>query len=457
MRYKTGPNAELPTLVVECDLCESWEMETLTSIVFRLRESIRWQDLEPVNGRVLTSEDIAFSYVRQSQPSFANAPLMRNVDTVQPISPLELRVTLKSQDADFFNAFADGHSKIAAREAVEQNGDLRNGPTVGTGPWILENSEPEFIHEFVRNARYFETNLPLLDNIRFHVLPDAATRSASFLVGVLDVHQMEAVEARDYLKQTPTPPTLLIREPGNGLEFAINTSQPPFDDPRVRQAAFLALDPWKAIEEHWGGFAFVSSGFPVTESGWLMEKSEHRRFLNRPLDAKAILQDAGFTAPIPVTIKLGDFGKAYLDHANSINVELQTVGFASKVEIVNRRTFGEDVWLRGDYQMFVGPSAPVSAPNGYLLPVLHSNGVWNTTGHVDDELDALLEAQAVSMDGAERRKLILEIQERTLRQGYRFMPASRISVWAWSPRVRDFHPNFAGFEYIHWSRVWLDG
>lgn len=457
MRYRSGPDIELPNLAVECDLCESWEMETPTSFVFRLREGIRWQNLEPVNGRVLTSEDIAFSYVRQSQPTFANAPLMRNIDTVQPISDSEFRITLEAQDADFFSALADGHSKIVAREAVEQAGDLRNGPTVGTGPWVLKNSEPRFIHEFARNSQYFEADLPLIENLRFHVLPEQATRSASFLVGVLDAHQIEGSEARDYLQQTPAPTALMVKQPGNGLEFAINTDRPPFDDPRVRLAAFMALDPWKAIEEHWGGFAFVSSGFPVTEPGWLMEEREQRRFLNRPRDAKALLQDAGFTAPIPVTIKLGDFGDEYLATAHSINIELRTVGFAPEVELVNRRTFGDDVWLGGNYQMFVGPSAPISAPNGYLLPVLHSSGVWNTTGHADNELDVLLEAQAVSLDGAERRQLILKIQERTLSQAYRFMPAARTTLWTWNSKVRDFHPNFAGFEYIHWSRVWLDG
>jgi ABC-type transport system substrate-binding protein len=106
--------------------------------------------------------------------------------------------------------------------------------------------------------------------------------------------------------------------------------------------------------------------------------------------------------------------------------------------------------------MFVGPTAPISTPNGYLLPVLHSSGVWNTTGHDDEELDALLEAQAVSLDGAHRQMLILQIQERMLSQGYRFMPATRTSIWTWTPRVKGFHPNFAGFEYIHWSKVWLD-
>ena len=110
----------------------------------------------------------------------------------------------------------------------------------------------------------------------------------------------------------------------------------------------------------------------------------------------------------------------------------------------------------GDSPRCSGPSGPSNDPTGYLLPVLDSDGVWNTTGHDGEELDALLEAQAVSLDGAERQQLIRKIQERVLSQGYRFMPAARTAIWTWTPRVRDFYPNFAGFEYIHWSRIWLD-
>jgi peptide/nickel transport system substrate-binding protein len=431
-------------------------MESPTSYLFRLREGIRWQTIDPVGGRELTSEDVSFSYVRQSQPGLPNAPLLQNVDTVQPLAPLELRVTLKSPDADALSLLADGHTKVVAREAVEVTGDLRDGPTVGTGPWVLERTVPNDSHSFSRNPDYFEPGLPLLDGLRVHILPDAKTRAAAFGVGILDVHQMQPDEWLTYLQREPSAPAKLIRQPGIGLEVALNGSRPPFDDARVRQAVFLAMDPLKAIDEHWGGFAFVSTGFPVEGADWLPTATDIGRFLNRPADARALLQDAGITDAIPVTIKVGDFGEAYLAHAKSMAREMAAVGFAPEVELVNRRDFGENVWLGGDYQMFAGPTAPVAAPNGFLLPVLHSNGIWNTTGHRDKVLDDLLEKQAISTDPVVRSQVIGEIRERVLLKAYRFMPAARVAIWTWRPRVIDFYPNFAGFEYYHWARVWLD-
>ncbi len=457
LRFKSGPGVEMPSLAVECDLCESWEMESPTSFLFKLRDDVRWQNVDPVNGRALVAEDVVFSYIRQRNPALPNSPLLHNVAEVGAIGELGLRVTARSQDADFLTALADGHSKIVAREAVEATGDLRSGPTVGTGPWVLERTESNDAHVFARNPDYFEPAAPLLDGLRIHILSDEQTRSAAFLVNALDVHQMNPEDWTAYRDRNPNASSVLMPEPGTGLEVGLKTDRPPFDDPRVRKAAFLAMDPYKAIREHWGGFAFVSMGFQAYEAGWLPPDNEARLLFRRPSEARELLREAGVTAPIPITIKVGDFGEAFLAHAHSISVEIQTVGFDAEVKIVNRREFGEAVWLGGDYEMFVGPPAPISSPNGYLLPVLHSDGIWNTTGHEDAKLDALLEAQAVTLDPTVRSELIGRIRDRVFEQAYRFMPAARIAIWAIQPNVQGFQPNFAGGDYHHWARVWLDG
>ena len=85
-----------------------------------------------------------------------------------------------------------------------------------------------------------------------------------------------------------------------------------------------------------------------------------------------------------------------------------------------------------------------------------ARGRLNTTGHADGELDDLIAAQAAEMDPIERQRLVREIQLRVLEEAYRFMPAVHSLVLASWPRVRNLHPNFALFEYAHWSRVWIE-
>lgn len=453
LRFKVGPDVTLPSLAVECELCEDWSMESETSFVFRLRQGVRWQAISPVDGRPLVAEDIIFSYERQRQGP--NAPLLQAVEGLESPQPTTLRVSLAFPDADFMAALADGHAKVVAREAIAVNGDLRNGPTIGTGPWVLTGAPPGGPYTFERNPDYFERGLPFVESLRINVIPDAPTRTAAFTGGLLDVHQMEPQEFQAFRQRQPESPFLVTKDAGTGLEVAMKASAPPFQDVRVRQAVFQAIDPWKAIQDVWLGAAFVSLGFTPVEASWLLPEAELMGLFGHPEQALSLLSQTGLKRPIPVSIKLGDFGEAYEAHAERIADEMKDVGFEPALEVVNRRAFGDEVWLGGQYQMFVGPIAPLGAPNGYLVSVLHSQGRWNTTGHGDEELDRLIEVQAQEFDPLRRREYVQQIQRRAFANAYRFLPATQVSTWTWRPRVQGFHPNFAGFEYFHWSRVWV--
>ena len=455
LHLKTGPDVMLPSLAVECELCESWNLEGDRTFVFRLRKDVRWQNLPPLDGRELTSEDLAYSYNRQRSSGWPNAPLLEGIKTLETPRPDTLRIALSFPDADFIVALADGHSKIVAREAVGVNGDLKNGPTIGSGPWVMTATQHNVSHSFTRNPNYFEPALPYADTLEMHIIADAATRDAAFKVKITDVHQIEPDEWDKFQRQQPGVLHLTTREAGTGLEVALKTSVPPFDDLRVRRAVFEATDPWQAIQNEWSGFAFVSMGLPAIGADWVLPDTELRRFFGHPQLALELLSDSNAGTDVPVAVKVGDFGQPYLAHAQRIAEEMIEAGFEPTLEIVNRRVFGEDVWLGGDYQMLIGPPAPITTPNGYLFSVLHSEGQWNTTGHRDIELDRLIESQSREYDVGRRRELAWQIQRRVLEGAYRYMPATRTLIWAWWPRVQGFHPNFAAFEYAHWSTVWL--
>ena len=456
MRLETGPGVRLPSMALECDICAEWTMESATSFLFNLREDVKWHNLDPVNGRALDADDVIFSYQRQVNPGFPNSPLLRNIVALEYLAPLTLRVRFNLPDADSLLSLAHGHSKIVAPETLILSGDLRDGPTIGAGPWVHERTSPNELHAFSRHPDYFEPDLPLADNLRILILTDEDTRAAAFQTGMTDIHRMTPAQWTQHIRQYPNAPHLEILQPGSGIEIAFKTTAPPFDDARVRRAATLSMDPVRLIEEQHEGFGFVGTGFPVASPDWLLTESDLAAHFDDTKSAQSLLRDAGIASGVPVNITVGDFDQSHLDYAHAVSVSMQSVGFDSRVEIVNRRQFGESVWLQGDYQLMVGPPAPVSTPNGYLLPVFHSDGLWNTTGHRDPELDQLLEAQAVERDPNKRAELIRRVQNRVLDQAYRFMPFSRVAIWTWQPRVRDFHPNFAASEYHHWAKVWLE-
>jgi len=453
LRFVSGPDVELPNLAVECDLCLRWTMEDDRAFVFELRPDVQWHDPDLVGGRTLSADDPVFSYERQRQPGAPNAALLGSVASFEAAGPLELRVTLAAPDADFMLGLADARSKVVAREAVAVTGDLRGGPTVGTGPWRLADAQ-DFAYTFGRNPDYFEEGFPYAETLQVNIVDDPEARDAAFRTSLLDIVEMEPQEWLAVREDMPDAQALFVKETGTGLEVGLNAARPPFDDLRVRRAVFLAQDPWGAIESVWLGAAYVSPGFPVADPSWLLERADLAKYFADPDAARRLLSKTGELES--VTIRVGNYGEAYRAHAERLAEEMRDVGFDARVEVVNRTIFGDAVWLSGDYQMFVGPPLPVTAPNAYLLSVLHSGGAWNTGGIADAELDRLIEAQAAEYDPAARRDLIQRIERRMLDLAISYMPATRVSISVSQPSIRGFHPNFAGFEYTHWARVWID-
>ena len=456
MGFQSGADVELPSLAVECEICSGWTMVDDTTFEFGLREDVMWQDVAPVNGRSVVAGDIAYSYERQRSDGAPNGALLHIVDTIAAPAENLLRVTLLAQDADILAALADGHSKIVAREAVELTGDLLNGPTIGSGPWVFEEIQEGTAFTFRRNENYFEEGAPRLDRLRIHTIPDGNTAYAAFRVNNVDVLQLQPAEWEEFRQQKPDASMRAFKEIGRGLEVAFKVSEPPFDDVRVRRAAMLAMRPDRAIEEVWGGGAYLTQGVPLGRVRWYLGEDELAEYFDDHPRATALLAEAVDSLPIPVSVKVGDFGAEYRMHADRIAEEMGSVGFAPELEIVDRRRFGEQVWFGGEYEMFVGPMAPVASPNAYMLAVLSREGAWNTTGHKDEALDALILAQAGEYEPEERRRLVVEAQRLALENAYRFMPAAAVSLWAWWPNVKGLEPNFAGSEYSHWARVWLE-
>lgn len=456
LRFKSGEGLQFPNMVVECEICFAWEMEDDLNFVFYLREEATWQGLEPVNGRKLTPEDIAYSYTRQAQVEFPNSSLLKGIASTNVTREGEIRFSLVIPDADFLLSLADGRSKIVAEEVVEIRGDLLKGPTIGSGPWILETTDLSDIHIFVKNLDYFEQNKPPVDRLVIQVISDDITRDAAFGVGAIDVHNLSQQASIHLMQNSSDFEYLVMPNSGSRVELSLNTSKFPFTDIRVRQAVFQAMHPWKAIDDMWDGIASVGLGISVVDPGWLLTHDEIAKKFGHPEHARNLLTNASDQVPIPVTIKVGDFGEHYISHANRISKELKAVGFEPVVEIVSQLDFADTVWFGGDYQIFFGPMPPLTMPNEYILNVLHSKGQWNTNLYQNEELDALIEAQSKEYDPIVRADLARRIQLHVLDGAYRFTTVSQSTVWAWWPHVRNFYPNFAGLEYAHWSKIWIE-
>ncbi|MFH1140077.1 MAG: ABC transporter substrate-binding protein [Chloroflexota bacterium] len=450
MRLRSGPEVALPSMALECDLCSRWEHPDPLTYVFHLRQGVRWQDIPPVNGRVLTAQDVVFSLDRMRTPGWPGATLLQGVASIEATDVLTVTIRLRYPDADFLLALANGQSKVVAPEAVAVKGHLREGPTIGTGPWVVKANGVEGL-VLEANPRYYEPGLPELKQLRILPISDQSTRLAALLIGRVDMTpvdadgwaQLQGFGAKVSLGEFP--------QPGTGVLLALKTTVPPFDRVEVRQALFHALQPWSALESVWKGQGDVAVGIPVASTDWLLPRDEMQRYLGNPSQVDELLSRAGLRPPVAFTLTVADFGDQYLAQGQEYSRMLETSGFQVTAKEVNPRVYAEEVWDMGEFQAFLGPMPPVHTPNAFLLGLLHSRGRWSVTGYADKELDQQIEAQSVAEEG--REELILDIQRYVLDRAIMFMPVTGTRLWAWGERVEGFAPNFAASEYFHWARL----
>ena len=470
LRLRSGQGSNQPNLLLECDLCQSWELNEDLAYVFQLRPGIKWQNIAPVNGRTLTAQDIVFSLGRLKTPGWPNAPLLASIGNAVALDDLTLKIELSLQDADALLALADGHVKIVAPEAVAVTGDLKDGPVIGTGPWVWQETAPGEGMEFTRNSNYFEGGLPFLDQLNVTVMrsgPLADSLSsieldkvAAFKAGLVDVLSVGPSEWEMVQRSGADFQSVVSRRSGAGVVLAMNSQKPNLQTAAVRQAVFQAIDPWDYLDTVWSGQGFASVGIPVRESDWLLGRSEMRQnFFADPGKARQLLLNSGQSLPIDleVTVRIERTGGENLALEERLMADLTAVGFNPELRRMNPVQFDDLVMGPArDFQLAVGAVPPTSTTNSYLFGLLHSQGQWNLAGHEDALLDSMIETQAAEFDDVARREQLVEIQRRVLDQAYLFSPVTAASRWVFSSDLKGFEPNTALSEYNFWSRTWLD-
>ncbi|MCH2509299.1 MAG: ABC transporter substrate-binding protein [Dehalococcoidia bacterium] len=470
LRLRSGEGSNQPNLLLECDLCQSWELNEDLAYVFKLRPGIDWQNVAPVNGRALNTQDVVFSLDRLKTPGWPNAPLLSSIGEATAIDDLTLQVELALEDADALLALADGHVKIVAPEVVTMYGDLKDAPVVGTGPWVWQETGPGEGMEFTRNSNYFENNLPFLDQLDVTVMRSGPLgdspgsveldKVAAFRAGLVDVFSAGPGEWDKVRRGDTDFQSVVSRRSGAGVVLAMNSQMPNLKETAVRQAVFQAIDPWDYLDTVWSGQGFASVGIPVRESGWLLDRPEMRQnYFADPGKARQLLLDSGQRLPLDleVTVRIERTGGENLALEERLIADLTAVGFNPELRRMNPVQFDDLVMGPArEFQLAVGAVPPTSTTNSYLFGLLHSKGQWNLSGHEDKQLDSMIEAQAAEFDDTARRDRLVEIQRRVLEQAYLFSPVTAASRWVFSSDLMGFEPNTALSEYNFWSRTWLD-
>lgn len=335
------------------------------------------------------------------------------VSGIRVIDNHTLEITIDEPKSYFLAKLTYPTAFVLDRENVESGRRWTRTPN-GTGPFKLAKYEPGELLILESNPDY-HLGAPFLDKVE-HIL-SGGTSMLMYEndeihitnVGLADLDRILDPQNPLNAELERAPPTFTTSYIG------MNTTEPPFDDPKVRQAlnhtinreeiASLVLadlvTPAKGI---------LPPGFPSYNPGL-------RGYDFDPDKARRLLQGSTYGSdmtnfpPVVLTIA-GGFGAAVgLDlevileswrKELGIEIEIQQTEFATYLQDLHKRRF----------QMFdISWIADYPDPENFLDLLFHSQSSNNHTGYSNEEVDSLLIMARTETDEEHRAKLYQQIEQ----------------------------------------------
>jgi oligopeptide transport system substrate-binding protein len=253
---------------------ESWTVSgDGTVYTFKIRDHV-WSDGKPV-----TAQDFVFSFRRILLPETA-AEYASAINTgkaaaetlgARAIDERTLEVTLRAPTPYFLTQLTHYTAWPVPQHVVEKHGAdwTKRDNIVGNGPYLLEEWVPSTHVKLVRNPKFYDPGSVKIDRVVYYPGEDRVAGQKRFRAGEVEIATDFSSDQIDWLhknlpKETRIAPYLGI------YYYPINTSKPPFNDKRIRQAMSLAINREAITDKvlksgEIPAYSFVPPGTPETE------------------------------------------------------------------------------------------------------------------------------------------------------------------------------------------------
>lgn len=241
---KTSPTGE-----IEPDLATSWEAsDDLLTWTMELRDDVNFS-----NGKQFTADDVVatFDYYLDEATATQEANKIQAVDDVVAVDTDTVEFRLSEPIAVFPAAI------VWVKMLDMDSFDSIDREPIGTGPYTVTEFVPDSSLTLVRNPDYFG-DAPAVATIEIEKAADSTAAVTGLRSGEIDV--LWSVPAGDVAQFENDEAFSFVRpeSPSQWPFWEMDTTSPPFDDVRVRQALAYAVDRELILEAAYSGQGVVS-------------------------------------------------------------------------------------------------------------------------------------------------------------------------------------------------------
>jgi peptide/nickel transport system substrate-binding protein len=299
----------------------------------------------------------------------------------------------------------------------------------GTGPFRFDDQVSGDFTRFVRNEDYWGTR-PILDSMRFVVIPDAVTRFLMLQTG--EAHAIQASPI-DVAQIEADPGLHLIRFDGVGMDYIGLTIREgsPLADVRVRRAVSMAINVEDIIAAAYEGIGVPATG-PVGPNVAHSAAGELQRLTVDLDQARAYLEEAGFADGFTLNFWSNDGNAARATTGEIVQAQLAQIGITVNLELLEWSVYLERTGL-GEADMFMLGWSTVTGDADYgIFPLFHTNNIGpagNRSFFSNARVDALLEEGRVERDLARRDEIYREVTQILIDEAPWVFVRFPVNVW----------------------------
>ncbi|HEY9471169.1 MAG TPA: ABC transporter substrate-binding protein [Propionibacteriaceae bacterium] len=392
-------------------LAKSWETskDGLT-LTFALRSGVTFHD-----GTTFDSTAAKFNLDRliSGKVKVPIGGAFTVIKSVEAPDASTLKINLKNPDPNLLNNLGIATSGIVSPASATKAGNTpENMATpVGTGPYEFVSFQKGTQLTYKRYDNYWGDK-PYYSKVVFQIIPEANSREAGLRSGQLQMIMNPPVT--DLKSLASSPGIKVLNAPSDRAIFvAFNTSKPPFDDVKVRQAFNYAVNKKAIIKSVlFDTTNLMDSPLPSSLNSYCKVGD----YNYDPEKAKQLLADAGATG---LSITFGAPTGRYLQDqqaAQAIATDLRAVGVTVKVSTMDWPSYvATMVDPKGPFDMHMLGWAPgaLDAPTQFQM---FQKASWPPKGlatdfYTNDQVEGLLASGATELDQAKRDDMYCQAQK----------------------------------------------
>ena len=416
-------------------VAETWTAsEDGVTYTFKLRADAKWSNGDPVSA-----SDFVFSLRRIQDPKTKSQyaevlyPIKnaQEVNTgkaelstlgVKAVDAKTLEITLKAPTPYFLQLLTHQTGLPVSEKVVTALGDewVKPGKMVSNGAYMLDDVKPASHIKIVKNPNYWGASKVAIDTVIFDPSEDRAAVLKRYRAGEFDIVYNDLPNDQLAWLKENMPKDLHIAPYAGVYYYTFNTTKPPLNDLRVRQALTMAVNREVLVDKITLAGELPAYGFiPDGTANYTSQRVSWAKLGQAEKDAEAskLMKEAGYGPEKPLKLQL-----AYNTSENHKKIAVAIAAMWKKlgvdVDLVNTELKVHYANLRqGDFEVGrAGWIADYNDAQNYLFLSQTSTKQQNYAKFSNAEYDKLMDQASVTSDVPKRAQLMQQAETILLKE-----------------------------------------